>query len=111
MDITVIEQLLPQVKTYLHITWQDENTDNNLRGFINRGMARLTEIAGVPSLDFTAEDQPKMLLLDYCRYANSQALEMFEKNFSSELLSLHIKGQVQNSQNVEGEEANENKDG
>lgn len=105
-DTTVMEQLLPEVKSYLHITWKDENTDNNLKGFINRGMARLTDIAGVLSLDFTAEEQPKTLLLDYCRYANSQALEMFEKNFASELLSLHIKCQVESM-----EDENENQDG
>ncbi|WP_411680427.1 hypothetical protein [Clostridium thailandense] len=91
---TVVDQLLIEVKSYLHINWQDEDTDIKLKGFINRGMTRLTDIAGVSFLDFTKEDQPKMLLLDYCRYANSHALEMFEKNFESELLSLHIQYQV-----------------
>lgn len=99
-DTAVMEQLLPEVKSYLHITWEDENTDNNLKGFINRGMARLTDIAGVPSLDFTAEEQPKMLLLDYCRYANSQALEMFEKNFASELLDLSFQYQFETPQRL-----------
>ncbi|MFL0197000.1 hypothetical protein ACJDU8_15745 [Clostridium sp. WILCCON 0269] len=94
-DTTVTEELLPIVKSYLRITWQDENTDNNLKGFINRGIARLTDIAGVPSLDFTTEGQPKTLLLDYCRYANSQALEMFEKNFVSELLDLSLQHQFE----------------
>ena len=94
-DTTVTEQLLPEVKSYLRITWNDENTDANVRGYIARGMARLQDIAGVPSLDFTAEDQPKSLLLDYCRYANSQALEMFEKNFASELLDLHLTHQFE----------------
>jgi len=85
--------LLEEVKSYLHITWIDDITDNNLNGFISRGKARLQKIAGV-SLDFDAEDMPKVLLLDYCRYANSQALEMFEKNFASELMSLHIQSLV-----------------
>jgi hypothetical protein len=87
------ETLLIDIKSYLHITWQDTDTDKNLTGMINRGMARLQEIAGA-SLDFTIEDLPRTLLFDYCRYANSQALEMFEKNFISELTSLHIKSQV-----------------
>ena len=93
MQLTSIEiQLLAEVKSYLHINWTDENTDNNLIGYIRRGMARLQEVAGV-SLDFTVEDLSKSLLLDYCRYANSQALEMFEKNFSSELLELNLSNQ------------------
>ncbi|WP_368488442.1 hypothetical protein [Clostridium sp. BJN0013] len=100
MANTIVEQLLSEVKSNLHITWQDENTDNNVRGYIARGMARLTDIAGVPSLDFMADDQPKALLLDYCRYANSQALEMFEKNFASELLDLHLQYQFKEPQKL-----------
>lgn len=87
------ETLLADIKSYLHITWQDTETDKNLTGIISRGMARLQEIAGA-TLDFTVEDQPRSLLFDYCRYANSQALEMFEKNFQPELLSMHIKYEV-----------------
>jgi len=87
------EELLPDIKSYLHITWEDPETEKNLTGFISRGMARLQEIAGV-TLDFELEEPPRALLFDYCRYANSQALEMFEKNFASELMSLHIKSQV-----------------
>ena len=87
------EGMLNEVKSYLHITWQDAATDSNLTGMIDRGMARLQDIAGA-TLDFTAEDLPRSLLLDYCRYANSHALEVFEKNFGAELMSLHIKAQV-----------------
>lgn len=101
-DLSVTDQLLPIVKSYLHITWQDENTDNNLKGFINRGMARLQKIAGA-TLDFITEDSPRELLLDYCRYANSQALEMFEKNFQSEIISLRIEYQVKSIDDSGGE--------
>jgi hypothetical protein len=87
------EGLLESIRSYLHITWNDSNTDTNLTGMIKRGMARLQTIAGVP-LDFTVEDTPRALLFDYVRYANSQALEMWEKNFASELMSLHIQSQV-----------------
>lgn len=84
-----IKKLLADVKGYIGVTWQDDVTDSNITGYINRGMARLQKIAGAP-LDFDEEDQPRMLLLDYCRYANSQALEVFEKNFQSELLALNL---------------------
>lgn len=87
------EGLLDAVKSYLNITWQDTATDTKITGYINRGMARLQKIAGVP-LDFTKEEQPRTLLLDYCRYANSQALEVFEKNFVSELLDLNLSAQA-----------------
>lgn len=87
------EDLLADVRSYLHITWQDAETDKNLTGMIMRGMARLQDIAGAP-LDFTVEDLPRALLFDYCRYANSHALEVFERNFQSELLSLHFSSRV-----------------
>ena len=87
------EGLLTDIKSYLNITWLDVNTEKNITGYINRGMARLNDIAGV-LLDFTIEDLPRQLLFDYVRYANSQALEMFEKNFISELTSLRITAQV-----------------
>jgi hypothetical protein len=89
----MLELLLSDIRKYLHITWVDEDTDSNLMGMISRGMARLQTIAGVP-LDFTIEDDARALLFDYVRYANSQALEMWEKNFASELMSLHINSQV-----------------
>lgn len=90
-----LKNLLQEIKYYLHISWEDEKTDKNLTGMIKRGMARLNNIAGVSSLDFISEDLPRQLLFDYVRYANSQALEVFEVNFQSELLSLHINTQAE----------------
>ncbi|WP_252244509.1 MULTISPECIES: hypothetical protein [unclassified Clostridium] len=98
-----LKVLLQDVKDYLHISWYDEKTDKNLTGMIKRGMAHLNKIAGVFSLDYTVEDSPKSLLLDYVRYANSQALEVFEMNFQGELLSLHLEYQA----NVQGDSENE----
>ena len=89
MNQEEIQQLLQDIKDYLHITWDDEKTDKNLTGMIKRGMKKLDDIAGL-NLDFTIEDSPRELLFDYVRYANSQALEVWEKNFQSELLSLHL---------------------
>ena len=87
------EGLLDDVKSYLNVTWQDDATNKKITGFINRGMKRLQTIAGA-SLDFAVEDSPRALLFDYCRYANSQALEVFEKNFEAELLELNLTAQV-----------------
>ena len=80
--------LLPDVKRYLKITWDSE--DEMLSGIIKRGESRLCEIAGA-ALNFLADDLPKSLLLDYCRYAYSHALEVFEKNFQAELLELNLR--------------------
>jgi len=91
--ITLDQQLLLDVKSYLHITWTDEVTEQNLTDAINSSKTRLQEIAGV-SISFEIGGLSRDLLKDRCRYINSQALEMFEKNFAQELMSLHITSQV-----------------
>lgn len=93
--MSVDTALLTEVKEYVGITWIDNKTDRKITGIIKRGMAYLQDVAGVPTLDFSKEDSPKSLLLDYVRYANSHALEMFPINFQGELLSLHLKYQTQ----------------
>lgn len=90
------EGLLPAVKDYLHITWTDD--DAAITGYIQRGIARLNRIAGT-ELNYVIEDLPRQLLFDYCRYANSQALEVFEENFRGELLDLHLKNRVTEYEN------------
>lgn len=87
------DALLEAVKDYLSITWQDDKADARIKGYINRGEKRLEKIAGA-SLDFEAEDLPRSLLFDYCRYANSQALEVFEQNFEAELMDLSLRTQA-----------------
>lgn len=91
--------LLEAIKAYLHVTWDDINTEINLTGMINRGMARLQTIAGV-SLDFAVENDARALLFDYVRYANSQALEVWETNFASELMALHINSLIDSEPDV-----------
>lgn len=95
-------KLLIDIKDYLNITWEDERTNKNLVGIMKRGMKRLQNIAGVSSIDFTEEGSAKELLLDYCRYANSHALEMFEANFIGELQSLHFEYQAIATEQIEG---------
>lgn len=79
--------LLQEVKEYLKITWDDE--DANLTSIIARGKAYLNDLTGV-ELDFTEVDQPKSLLLDYCRYAYNNASEYFEDNYQKEILRLQL---------------------
>lgn len=87
------EGLLEDVKNYLDITWDDEATEKKLTGIIERGMKYLNNIAGT-ELDYTEEDKSKELLMDYCRYVRSNALESFQTNYLHELLSLQIQQEV-----------------
>lgn len=86
--------LLADVKNYLDITWNDDAADKKLTGIINRGKSYLQNIAGGFSIDFAVECNARSLLFDYCRYARSNALEMFEPNFKSQLIGIRLANKV-----------------
>lgn len=86
------EQLLSDVEDYLYITLKDNSANKKVTEYITSSKARLQEIAGV-LLDFTQPGLARDLLKDRCRYMHSQALEMFENNFRSELINLNLNNQ------------------
>ncbi|MDF1495222.1 hypothetical protein [Caproiciproducens sp. CPB-2] len=85
--------LLDAVKNNLDITWDDPGGDTKLSGIIARGIKYLDTSAGMV-LDYTAEDKPRELLMEYCRYARSNALDEFQTNYLHELLTLQIQAEV-----------------
>lgn len=87
--------LLTSVKNYLDITWVDAAGDAKLSGIIARGMKYIDKVAGAVK-DYKVEDKPLELLMDYCRYARSNALDEFQINYQHELLSLQIETEVAN---------------
>jgi tRNA G37 N-methylase TrmD len=85
--------LLEAVRNYLDITWVDNAGDVKLTGIIERGMRYLNNVAG-EELDYSEEDKPRELLLDYCRYVRSNALNEFQDHYLPELLSLQNQKEV-----------------
>lgn len=79
--------MLEAVKSYLKITWDDE--DATITELINRGKAKLNELVGA-ELDFEAEGLPRSLLFDYVRYAYNNASEYWEENYQHEILRLQL---------------------
>lgn len=79
--------LLDELKRYLMITYEDENTNQNLEAALVRGQSVLNDYAGIEQ-DYETEGLPKQLLFDYCRYVRSHAAEMFEVNFRHDLIAL-----------------------
>ncbi len=71
---TVPAALLADVKNYLNITWNDEVTDEKIKGLIASAAAYL-------------DGMPRTLLMEYCRYARDSALDVFETNYQSLILS------------------------
>ena len=85
--------LIDSVKNYLDITWNDNQTDKKLSGIIARGIKYIDGVSGTEN-DYTIDDKPKELLLEYCRYVRSNALPEFQNNYLSELLTLQINQEV-----------------
>ena len=82
-------ELLAAVKNYLDITWEDTATDDKLTGIISRGIKYIDRHAG-STLDYSIEDNPRALLMDYCRYAWSNSLDEFSANYLPEIIALEI---------------------
>lgn len=81
--------LLDDVKNRLDITWSDDATDRKISGIIADGMIYLNGKYGTEA-DYTADGEPRSLLMDYARYARDNALDVFEGNFSARLLGMQI---------------------
>lgn len=85
--------LLDSLKSYLKITWNDE--DEELEKIIIRAKNYLqNDITGV-ALDFESDTSNKQILLDCCRYIYNNAFEYFEDCFKSQLLRLQLKCAVE----------------
>ena len=82
--------LLDDVKTILNKITADEWTETKLNLIIARGKRYLRRFA--PDLsdeDFEEGDlYARSLLLDYCRYDYSEAVEMFKVNYREDIIAL-----------------------
>lgn len=85
--------LLDDVKNYLNITWDDDATDKKVSGIIASGMMYLNGKAGA-EMDYNADGAARTLLFEYSRYMRDDALDVFENNYLSLLLSMRNERQV-----------------
>ena len=101
--LELAEKLLPGVRNYLDVTWDDPTGDKKIRGIIARGIGYLNRIAG-EDLEYieTLEDEKTRvvegkaieLLYDYCRYVRSDALDAYMRNYLPELNALQIDARI-----------------
>lgn len=83
----VSEQLLADVKNYLNITWDDEATDNKLRGLIASASVYLDGKGG-GALEYDSDGMPRTLLMECVRYMRDEALDVFENNYTALILAM-----------------------
>ncbi|WP_188453795.1 hypothetical protein [Virgibacillus oceani] len=80
--------LRDELKSYLHITWNDE--DKDLLKYVKDGIDYLDETAGT-DVDYTTDSKARRLLMDYGRYVYNHSLELFEINFERELFKFSLR--------------------
>lgn len=89
------EILLEDILNELDITFEDKATTKKIKGYMQRGMARLEQLKGEP-IDFVKEMMARELLFSYCRYGRSNAIEQFEPDFASQITSFTLEAAVAN---------------
>lgn len=92
---TAEEILLEDILNELDITFKDTATTKKIKGYMQRGMARLEQLKGEP-IDFAKEMTARELLFSYCRYGRSNAIEQFEHDFSCQITSFALEAAVAN---------------
>lgn len=91
----VSDELLADVKNHLNITWDDEATDSKIRGLIASATVYLDGKGGTV-LDYDADGLPRILMMEFVRYARDEALDVFENNYMSLILSMQNEMAVMN---------------
>ena len=92
----VSDQLLADVKNYLNITWDDEATDEKVRGLIASATVYLDSKGG-GTLDYESDGLPRTLMMEYARYMRDEAMDVFENNYTSMILAMQNERLVQSS--------------
>lgn len=87
------DELLPDIKNYLDITWDDEKVDAKIWNIAVGGMTYLDNKIGAAQ-DYTKPGLHRDLLMDYVRYARDGAADIFENNY------LHLILAAQNERRV-----------
>lgn len=91
----------------LGYTWLDDSMTVLLSGTIERGKNYLKRFD--PEAKFEDESEfASFLLIEYCRYALSNAIDDFGNNYASDIMSFHHAYLVRTNQ--EGEESAETED-
>ncbi len=88
------------IKTMLDINIEDTSNDKKINIIIEDGKQHLRSFNPLLSDDdFEKPTRARYLLSSYCRYAYSNASEMFDINYKAEILALRQEYEVQEYEN------------
>lgn len=81
-------ELFEEVKSYLSITWNNE--DKDIFELIIEAKQHLSEKIGA-KINYLKDYTAKRLLKEYCRYVRNYSKEYFEQNFIDDIVFLQLK--------------------
>lgn len=87
MDEATRNALLQEAKIRLDITWDDQDTDRKVAGWIADGVSYLDGKLGGTG-DYLDPGFSRTLLFEYVRYARDAALDVFENNYRNLILGM-----------------------
>lgn len=100
------DELLEDILNELDITFNDEAFNKKIAAIMKRGKNYLNDKFG-SEIDYAKDGQAMELLVSYCRYGRSNAIEQFQHDFAPELTALALRGAMEEqeaSKNAEGRE-------
>lgn len=106
-DLTIDEKeyLLRKIKSFLGVTWEDDETDHIIMPMIISSIAYLDDVCGC-ELDYihpsSGDDKTyssaclkaQELLFNRVFYMREKALDDFDKNYRSSIVALNLLGRV-----------------
>lgn len=100
------ETLLAQVKRKLNITWDDEETDNNVKDIIANAIPTMIHKLGIAdeNFDFAKPGMENNLFRAYCLYEFNHVSNEFDANYSNDIAQTRDKHILKQHTEAEGTE-------
>ncbi|MDD3185943.1 MAG: hypothetical protein ACOX1S_05350 [Anaerostipes sp.] len=96
MDNGNVNSLIELVKKKLNITWEDEDTNQQINFIIEDSIHAIDHKLGIKNseCDYSKPGQERLLFENYCMYEWNNCLNEFDANYSNEIFQLRARWEV-----------------
>ena len=91
-----MEELVRLVKRELKITWNDDDTEEEIEILVSDAIPTMNHKLGIEEgdIDYSIPGQERRLFLNYCRYVRNNCVEDFDMRYLNDILQLREKYEV-----------------
>ena len=89
----VSEEVIKAVKRKLHITWNNEHTNSEVKILVTNTEAYLNHMLGA-EVDYDVPGMENMLFLEACSYGWNDCMNEFEEAYATDLIRCRAKYEV-----------------